>query len=540
MKSPNLVQALIACAFLLASCSKPPLPEFTGIEITPELRAIMETGRNTAFPPLHPDFWEITAGFLTPFDPDEDLRVSETVRLNADPDFTTYTRRGKDLPEPGIQIFGRITREEAVEDVQFLFDILRNGYSGYGYFGGDSAFLPARDSVLADLAGMGNLIQKDAFLNLLARTLGSLVTDNHFILHNVVLGALKHVPYMNGDIIMRRTEAGLVTEIDGRTYRVLGTELLDGAPVEAIMPTLTNDGEIAWAFGRLMGYPDREITVLLEDEQSGERLSRLVSLSRVESPWLGSDTLLSMRKEAGITVLENRRMLSDGWENDGELYEAYTEFYRSGLEMRDKPILILDIRSHGGGFPYLAYQWISGYAGLEPDEQAAFMPFVLATHTEQALSEAFYPDDPDFSFDYERLPDLQVRYNRWAEDPDRRAQWILPEEWDDNLLSNNNFVIALTDYHVGSAGERFVGYLRQLENVLVVGTNTFGVLVTGGVVWTVLPRSNLTLQFSVSTLDLRPDLSQFEGIGLLPDLWVPPGESLERVLAFVRRYGIRR
>jgi len=153
---------------------------------------------------------------------------------------------------------------------------------------------------------------------------------------------------------------------------------------------------------------------------------------------------------------------------------------------------------------------------------------------------AFYPDDPDFSFDYERLPDLQVRYNRWAEDPDRRAQWILPEEWDDNLLSNNNFVIVLTDYHVGSAGERFVGYLRQLENVLVVGTNTFGVLATGGVVWTVLPRSNLTLQFSVSTLDLRPDLSQFEGIGLLPDLWVPPGESLERVLAFVRRYGIRR
>jgi len=37
-------------------------------------------------------------------------------------------------------------------------------------------------------------------------------------------------------------------------------------------------------------------------------------------------------------------------------------------------------------------------------------------------------------------------------------------------------------------------------------------------------------------MSLRPDLSHFEGIGFMPDLYVPPEESLERVLQFIKRY----
>jgi len=39
---------------------------------------------------------------------------------------------------------------------------------------------------------------------------------------------------------------------------------------------------------------------------------------------------------------------------------------------------------------------------------------------------------------------------------------------------------------------------------------------------------------------VHPDLSQFEGVGFLPDLWVPPGEALDRVLAFIERYGLNK
>ncbi|MCL2557446.1 MAG: S41 family peptidase [Treponema sp.] len=529
------------CALILATCARVAPPSLVGVEITPELRAIMEAGRAAALPPLHPDFREIAAGLLSALDPDDDARVAELVRLGADPGLTAYSW---DRAPPSDPPFGAISREDAAEDARLLFDIMRNGYTGYGYFGGDAAFLPALDSALARLDAMESRVQKSDFLNVLVQELGPLIADNHFLLHNVQLGALNHVPYMNDEIVMRRAEDGrLLAEIDGNACYVLGAELGDGTPVDAIMPTLTREGEIAWIFGRLMGHPNREIVALLEDAQSGERFSRPVSLSRVEGPGQGPSpgghSLLSAREENGATILVNRSMFGD-WPNDGGRYEAYEEFYRSGLEMRDRPVLILDIRHHGGGYSYMAYQWIRAYAGLEPSDSAAFMEHALASLALDALSKALYPVDPEFSYDFERTPDWWGLYDQWAEDPDRSAQWILPDEWDGGLLPNENLVIVLVDYYVASAGEALAGYLRQLENVLFVGTNTRGVLVTGGVVRAALPRSGLFIQLGTSTLNLRPDLSPFEGVGLLPDLWVPPGESLERVLAFVERYGIIR
>ncbi|MCL2609910.1 MAG: S41 family peptidase [Treponema sp.] len=533
MKSPNRIQAVIACAFLLASCSKTPTSEFTGIEITPELRAIMESGRASAFPPLHPDFWEVAADLLTPLDPDEDLRVAEAVRLNADPNMTVFSP-GRELPGPGTPVYGSVNRGEAVEDTHFLFDVLRNGYTGYGYFGGDSAFLPARDSVLAALeAGEGPIQRKD-FLDLLVRAIGSLIADNHFILYNIRFFALSNAAYISEEILMRHTESGLVAEIEGRTYRVLGAELVDGTPVEAIMPTLTKEGEIAWMFGRLLGHPDRELIALLEDGQSGERLSRRVSLSRMEGPQFGGVPMLGIREEVGVTVLENRTLVG-GWKDAEERSRTYAEFYRAGQELRNRPVLILDLRGHRGGFQNAIHEWTRGYTGIGPSDNAAFLPFVLATRTAEELG-ADVPDDPNYTDNL----NYSVQSNRWLEDPNRRAQWLPPKEWDRSLLPNKNLVVVLIDHHVASAGEIFVGYLRQLENVLFVGTNTSGTLATGGVVRTKLPHSRFNLQFGIAELHLRPDLSQFEGVGLLPDLWVPPGESLERVLAFIERYGIRR
>jgi len=105
------------------------------------------------------------------------------------------------------------------------------------------------------------------------------------------------------------------------------------------------------------------------------------------------------------------------------------------------------------------------------------------------------------------------------------------------FIPNKNLVIILMDNRTTSAGEVFVGYLRQLENVLFVGANTHGNFVSAAIIRTSLQFSNLDIVFG-SQLNLRPDLSQFEGVGFMPDLWVPPGESLERVLAFIERCGL--
>lgn len=75
-----------------------------------------------------------------------------------------------------------------------------------------------------------------------------------------------------------------------------------------------------------------------------------------------------------------------------------------------------------------------------------------------------------------------------------------------------------------------------MKNVVFVGIPAMGCLVSGNVNSAVLPESRLGLQFGTS-LNIRPDLSEFEGIGFAPTLWVPLGESLDRVLKFAQQYG---
>lgn len=57
-------------------------------------------------------------------------------------------------------------------------------------------------------------------------------------------------------------------------------------------------------------------------------------------------------------------------------------------------------------------------------------------------------------------------------------------------------------------------------------------LITTNATTTILPNSGAAMFFGTS-LNIRTDLSQFEGVGFMPDLWVPPQASLERVLRFI-------
>jgi C-terminal processing protease CtpA/Prc len=82
-----------------------------------------------------------------------------------------------------------------------------------------------------------------------------------------------------------------------------------------------------------------------------------------------------------------------------------------------------------------------------------------------------------------------------------------------------------------------VDYLRQTENTIIVGTNTKGAYSTGNVVQVKLPYSKIAISCGFN-LHLEPDLPSIEGIGIEPDIWAPPDESLERVIKFIENYGL--
>ena len=510
MKSMSTIFALAASALLLASCAE------RNAGIPAELREIMRAGRERALPPLHPDFNEMLTNFLTPdLCAETDSRVARHIQWES-----TRLLTAAGLPSRGVSAAisprALISHAEIRDELCFLFDLLRYGYVGYQHFGGDAVFLPLRDSMLESLALMRDPLPVREYLDrLLVPAFRGVIYDNHFQIHNVTMRARDYRLHMSRDFVLRRDRAGgFVTEIDGAARRVLGTTLRDGTPVDGILPTLTREGELAWMFGLLAADGDRqawEIVALLECARTGERSSLVASLAHVGNYNPTSNPVLETREVGGVPILVNRTMSVRSWHN------ARMEFAQSGIALRDKPVLVLDLRGHSGGGDF-ANEWISGYTGRMPNRALAFQRFQLNSSVAHTLLGRATSRNPYF-------------YPSW-----NRHNAVAPQR---DLIPNENLLIVLTDKRVSSGGDLFVGDLRQLENALFVGTNTHGNILSGGIVRSRLPHSGIDIIFG-QELHVRPDLSQFEGIGFLPDLWVPPGESLERVLAFIERYGLNR
>jgi len=284
---------------------------------------------------------------------------------------------------------------------------------------------------------------------------------------------------------------------------------------EDILPTLLHDGEFAWVFGRVeYGLQrDGERPVSIETAVRLENIETNGSYDHVVDLHFVSDSIIapygpafSIDERNNVTILTNRNLL--GQQAD----PIMQEFSNTGTALRDEPILILDLRGHGGGNDGFAHNWVFQYTGQAPDYGMMFRPARLNSLTVAEL-------------------------NPWMESASP-PQWQI---WDfdsaHRFIPNENFLIVLIDNSIGSAGDVFVGYLRQLENALFVGANTGGVLVTGNFGNTALPVSGFELGFGTS-LNVRTDLSRFEGIGFAPDLWVPPQDGLERILKFIERYEI--
>jgi hypothetical protein len=426
------------------------------------------------------------------FDPDIDTAVAVRMRLS----------QRDESPPPDY-----LSHEMVIDEIDFLFDLLKYGYAAYQYFGGDEVFFAVKNLMLVKLKNLPDPVSNDIYANEILAVLGSVITDNHFMVHNYMLDTLS-ILYMNDEYVIHKTDEGFLTKIDGRIYKFLRTDYY----ADMILPTLTEEGELAWMFGFLSGDERRwgwRINVDFEDIATGEVLRRRITLKPVCNNYVADspNELYTLSNVNGIPVLANRRLITRDEENDPPLLRSFVD---TAISVRDEPMLILDLRFHQGGDGNLVVNWFRRYTEIYGVQQSMFARADLQTFTTSTIA-------------------------AWAT-ASSRVSWHVPTYINPITIANDNFVIVLMDNWNGSAGEYLIGFLRKLENVLFVGTNTSGCLLTAGICEVALPYSKVALSFGTS-LHIRPDLSPIEGIGFMPDLWVPPGESLERVLKFIERYG---
>jgi len=450
-------------------------------DLRQRLDKILQNSHETTFPLPNADFSQNLLNFMTPnLDADKDAEIAHRIR--------GYVEESRPAPS-------HLTHEEAVYEIYFLFDLLHYGYGAYQYFGGDEVFLPMRDAMIVQLKNLPNPLELETYLNeILINFLGEVIADNHFVLggHRFVVASQI---FMNDKYIIHKINDDFVIEIDGgRLHKIKETSLPD-----AILPTLTNDGDIAWAFGHVQ-YGLRtldpletiiSLDVQLENICTGDFFIHTVDLSLIRR---NANPQLVQGGE--IPVLTNR-LLTD------------PNFPATAATLRNEPFIIVDLRGNMGGNDGLAYEWIYEFSGYHPDYSMLFTQMRLGSLTIGELTGGEISQSP--------------------------PEWITGDlATTQHLIPNDSLIVVLIDGFVASAGETFVGYLRQMENTFIVGVNTWGVLTTGWYREATLPTSRLNIGFGV-VLNVRPDLSHFEGVGFAPDLWVDPNQASERVLRLIER-----
>lgn len=385
--------------------------------------------------------------------------------------------------------------QDARDEVDFLFRLLRTYYGLYTWFGGDGAFGAAQEQVLAALEDREE-IPTEEYEALLTESL-DFICDNHFILGSHSLGG-RQTLYCGEDLEFTRRD-GAFYQGDRRLLSVDG-----GDPAHAVKRAIGAEGELTWKL-YLMAPDADSLTVRLEFED-GTEAAELLPAQDLEYSLGGGSLTYRYGIQQGIPVVQMNAMTFGPEDDVGESLKGdgadKADFLSSAVAIRDYPAAMVNLTQNGGGNGDLPGEWFEALTG-----------------------ETVAPHYCTLRSDYQQTPGNGAFYQ--TEIPE--AGFVRRE--------TGPLLLVLTGRGTGSAAEDFTDLTRGVDNTLIVGSNTGGVL-TGNMAYTYhLPRSGLRMSWG-NALYLWPEDYFAEGVGLEPDVYLTGPGSGGRLAQFLERYVI--
>ena len=407
-----------------------------------------------------------------------------------------------DLNNPGREM---LIREDALEDVDLFFRALHYSYGAYYYFGEEN-FQKAENTIRAKLSSC-KTITRDQLISLMYSNL-LFVRDGHFCI------AGRYEPAYESSVQYLYYYSDRSFGKDANGYYLLGESekwyyTSCGNANAEMQPYLEKSGRVCYSLRQFCPATAAHTTDIITLTKGGE--TKTVSLT-----WSLSQSYLEdgsqvpdyhYLKSNGIALITIRRF-------DWNYEETMDEFVRTGSDLKNAKLIIIDARSNSGGDEDFIKNWLKSYTGEEPEQKTIISNWGTAmfdrTQAYADLGEefaAFRTGDKDY------------------------------ELFQGKLLANSTPILLLTDSMSGSAGESIVTYCRTLDNCLVIGGPTRGAQLVGNVRGWMLPNSAIGFQFG-QALHFIYSMENVEGKGYAPDLWCNPKTSLQSVLNMVERYDL--
>lgn len=412
-----------------------------------------------------------------------------------------------------------INKDKACEDIDYLFSILKYGYSGYEYFGGDESFPLAKENILNLIIELNlDNISVIKLIDIIYSEL-NFIQDSHFSIGNYKLcNYIKY--YSSRKLTFHKNESGFYTFIGDELFYL--KEIIGGDPLDYMKPSLDQDGKLIYNLGILSDTSDVFIPVdmILESNNS----SKNINISLFEYKPIYKEKINSYRyyEIDDIPILEVNCLCRVTPED-----KTIESFIKDSKAMRGKDNLIIDLRNNIGGNIINIERWFKGFTGTKLRKD--IIQSGLYTDTSISLSKDKF-QSKDNENELVKGDCLKAVAN--YEEKKYFPGWSTIKYQQFKPVKNNVNIVVLLDKNTSSAAEFFAYYLSKMDNVTLVGTNTNGCSLTGNCNSAYLPNSNIHLSLS-HKLYIHPSFINIEGLGLLPDLWIKPEQALDRVVNYI-------
>ena len=373
-----------------------------------------------------------------------------------------------------------VSAEQAREDVETAFLLLKHCYGAYDYFGGDQVFQPLKEAALEALPESGSVTAEE-LEQILAEQLATVLVDGHFIVGSTNMWDSRS-KYMYFVPCLYFDDAG-------------------GIDPSLVKPTIDDNGRL------------RLCLATLATPEEAESLPSTLTIqgTPVSVSWT-RNTELSLR---GVNVF-TESTVADGIPLLTPCERDHQEQpISSGETYADAPILVLDMRGNDRAGDSHSDRWLTGYTGGRADRHFAWGIKFSEFNRHLYQTVGGHPAD--------EIPGT----SQWANLVSAPGQFV----------KRDGLTLVLQDKDTASAGETAVQNARALENTLIVGSNTKGSSLTLTNFPFYLPNSGLRLIFGIE-LCLTENGENLDGTGYPPDLWVSSGLAKSRVEDLIGYYDL--